>query len=403
MASQTRSRWGFQQPGGQEAVLSHVRRDSTCCRGVPRRAQFRDGVSPLPNCVLGLSTICEKRITVTVSSSADGPRVDLLEEVDCLLAAPELRVVVLDVAGRELGDLLHLDVVDHRGEDLLPGLVAVADRDPDDLAALVLARLVAQPDRGRLPAAAELVDEDRRVEVEDVEGGVHPASLLQARPKQPLTGLLGGLKPSAPISGTNRHGPIVSCRSSPFSRMKATSRSAEPVAIGTTSRPSGGELREQAVRGLRASRRAPRSRRTGPPPGGRGCRPRRSPRRSSTPSSVEPAPRVLAELGHPLDADHAVGELRQDGGRVARAGPDLEHHLIALEAAAPGRSRPPPRAGRSSARGRSAAPSRCRRCSRTRSGHEVLAGHRRHRREHPLVGDPATSQLALHHVGRAAP
>src|SRR3954451_12203519 len=108
----------------------------------------------------------------------DRPGVDLGEEVHGRLAAAELRVVVLDVAGGELGDLLHLDIVDDGGEDLLPRLVAIADRNPDDLAALVLARLVAQPDRGRLPAAPQLVDEDGRVEVEHVERGVHGASLL---------------------------------------------------------------------------------------------------------------------------------------------------------------------------------------------------------------------------------
>src|SRR4051794_3285197 len=99
---------------------------------------------------------------------SDGAGVDRFQEVDGLLATAELRVVVLDVARGELRDLLHLDVVDHGGKDLLAGLVAVSDGDPDDLAALVLARLVAQADRGRLAAAAQLVDEDRRVEVEDV-------------------------------------------------------------------------------------------------------------------------------------------------------------------------------------------------------------------------------------------
>src|SRR5215212_2168415 len=99
----------------------------------------------------------------------DRPGVDLLEEVDGLRGAAEFRVVVLDVAVREVLDLLHLDVVDHRGEDLLARLVPVADRDPDDLTALVLAGFVAQTDGRRLPAAAQLIDEDRRIEVEDVE------------------------------------------------------------------------------------------------------------------------------------------------------------------------------------------------------------------------------------------
>src|SRR5215216_6192220 len=53
---------------------------------------------------------------------ADRPRVDLLEEVHRLVAPPELRVVVLDVARRELLDPLDLDVVDHGGGDLLARL-----------------------------------------------------------------------------------------------------------------------------------------------------------------------------------------------------------------------------------------------------------------------------------------
>src|SRR5690242_8633186 len=100
---------------------------------------------------------------------ADRARVERLEEVDGLVAAAELGVVVLHVTGGELRDLLHLNVVDHGREDLLARLVPVADRDPDDLPALVLPRLVAQPDRRGLPPTAQLVDEDRRIEVEDEE------------------------------------------------------------------------------------------------------------------------------------------------------------------------------------------------------------------------------------------
>jgi hypothetical protein len=45
--------------------------------------------------------------------------------------------------------------------------VLEADRHEHDLALAVLLALVAKPDRGRLAAALQLVDEDRRVEVED--------------------------------------------------------------------------------------------------------------------------------------------------------------------------------------------------------------------------------------------
>src|SRR3954453_12386927 len=99
--------------------------------------------------------------------------VDLLEEAGLLLEAAELGIVVLDVAPAEVAGALDLDVVDHRGEDLLPLAVAEADRDPDDLTALVLVALVAEADRRGLAAALELVDEDRRVEVQDVGAAPH--------------------------------------------------------------------------------------------------------------------------------------------------------------------------------------------------------------------------------------
>src|SRR6187397_1772048 len=112
---------------------------------------------------------------------ADRPPVDLFEELDLVLEPAELRVVVLDVARREIADVLRLDVVDHRGEDFLARAVAEADRDPDDLAALVLARLVAEPDRRGLATALELIDENRRVEVEHVDAAAHGAASVSDR------------------------------------------------------------------------------------------------------------------------------------------------------------------------------------------------------------------------------
>ena len=57
------------------------------------------------------------------------PPVDLLQEVDGLVEAAELGVVVLDVSGGELGHSLDLDAVDHGLEYALAGLVLEADRD----------------------------------------------------------------------------------------------------------------------------------------------------------------------------------------------------------------------------------------------------------------------------------
>ena len=96
--------------------------------------------------------------------------VDLLEEVDHLVDAPELGVVVLDLPRREVAHPLDLDLVDHRVEDLLPRRVLIADRHQHALVLAVLVGLVAEPDRGRLAAAPELVGEHRRVEVEDAHG-----------------------------------------------------------------------------------------------------------------------------------------------------------------------------------------------------------------------------------------
>src|SRR4051794_30795809 len=92
--------------------------------------------------------------------------VDLPQESGDLIEAAELRVVMLDVPGRELTDSLDLHVVDHGGEELLPRAVLIAHRDPHDLAALVLARLVPEPDRRSLSPALQLVDEGRREEIE---------------------------------------------------------------------------------------------------------------------------------------------------------------------------------------------------------------------------------------------
>src|SRR4029079_9708962 len=76
--------------------------------------------------------------------------VDLLEEVDRLVEAAELRVVVLDVARREVADLLDLEAVDPGLEDPLAGRMLEADGDQHDLALPVLLRLVAEADRRRL-------------------------------------------------------------------------------------------------------------------------------------------------------------------------------------------------------------------------------------------------------------
>src|SRR6266536_1975301 len=100
--------------------------------------------------------------------AADLPVVELTEEARHLLGPTDLGVVVLDLAGRELGELLDLDLVDHSVEDLHPRAVAGPREDLDDHPLPVLARLVAEADRRRLPAAAQLVGHHGRVEVQGI-------------------------------------------------------------------------------------------------------------------------------------------------------------------------------------------------------------------------------------------
>ena len=231
--------------------------------------------------------------------------------------------------GERSRDPLDLDVVDHRREDLLPRAVLVADRDPDDLAALVLARLVAEPDRRRLAAALELVDERRREEVERVEAaGPSGASLLIG---------LAQLKPSLADQRDEPAGPdraSLAARSPSLPRSNSVSMSAAPVAIGTTRRPPAPSCGEQAVAAPRERRRGPRSRRTARGPGARGCRRRRI-------TSTLRDRRARRALGGPLAASSGTrsmlitsrGEPREDGRRVAGAGADLEHVLVARRAA----------------------------------------------------------------------
>src|SRR4051812_14697619 len=116
--------------------------------------------------------------------------VDLLEEMDHLVVPAELGVVVLDVPRRQVLDPLDVDLVDDRLEDLLARRVLIADRHQHGLVLLVLVRLVAEADRRCLAPPLELVGEDRRVEVQDLHGGLHPTEVFPsvtgaARPPPP--------------------------------------------------------------------------------------------------------------------------------------------------------------------------------------------------------------------------
>ena len=116
------------------------------------------------------------------------------------------------------------------------------------------------------------------------------------------------------------------------------------------------------------------------------------------PSSVELAPGGLAELRDALDADHALRELGQHRRRVAGTGADFEHLLVTFEPEGLTDRGDHPRL-----RDGLLVADRQRRvvvgAVANLVGHEVLARHRGHRGEDPLVVDPATAQLTLHHPG----
>jgi hypothetical protein len=77
---------------------------------------------------------------------------------------------VLDLAWRQVEQLLDLDLVDDGIEDLLARAVAGSDQHLHDHALPVLGRLVAEPDGRGLPLRAQLVGDDGRVEVDRVHG-----------------------------------------------------------------------------------------------------------------------------------------------------------------------------------------------------------------------------------------
>src|SRR5436189_5477444 len=72
--------------------------------------------------------------------------VQLAQEAGHLLRPPDLGVVVLDLARRQLLERLDLDLVDDRVEDPLPRAEARAREHLDDHPLLVLRGFVAEPD-----------------------------------------------------------------------------------------------------------------------------------------------------------------------------------------------------------------------------------------------------------------
>ena len=127
-----------------------------------------------------------------------------------------------------------------------PRAVLVADRDPDDLATLVLARLVAEPDRRRLAPALELIDEGGREEVEGEQAAGHEEASL--------TGFETSLLLGEALASDQGHeaarsdhlalaGPRRSRRSRPRRAAEHVSMSARRLAIGNHQAAAEDELR----------------------------------------------------------------------------------------------------------------------------------------------------------------
>src|SRR5438874_11626650 len=133
--------------------------------------------------------------------------VELAEEAGHLVGAADLGVVVLNLPRRQLAERLHLDLVDHRVEDVLARAEADTAEDAYHHALLVLPGLVAEPDRGRLPTGPKLVGDERRVEVEGVHRGGESASYTAARWTCARVSSSGEVQPSrhsASVSSSRR-------------------------------------------------------------------------------------------------------------------------------------------------------------------------------------------------------
>ena len=92
--------------------------------------------------------------------------VELAEEARHLVGAADLRVVVLDLVRRELAERFTSTLSITASKTCWRGPKRAPHEHRDDHPLLVLARLVAEPDRRRLAVRAELRLDDRRVEVE---------------------------------------------------------------------------------------------------------------------------------------------------------------------------------------------------------------------------------------------
>ncbi len=83
----------------------------------------------------------------------------------------ELRVFTLDLAAAQLADSLHFGSVDNRRKELLTSPKTLTDRDPNDLAVLVLGSLVPKSNSERLAIRPKDVQVEVGIEVQCVHAG----------------------------------------------------------------------------------------------------------------------------------------------------------------------------------------------------------------------------------------
>src|SRR2546428_11145693 len=93
---------------------------------------------------------------------------------------PQFRVITLALPRAPLAQRLHLNGVDDGRRHLLARPKAPADGEPHDLPRLILVPLVTQPDRGGLPAVAQLLCEDRRIKAECEHGSPPNSAFIPA-------------------------------------------------------------------------------------------------------------------------------------------------------------------------------------------------------------------------------
>jgi hypothetical protein len=114
--------------------------------------------------------------------------IDLGEKVDQFLVPAQLWVIPFDLARGDFRQAFCFDAIDNRGEDPVTDPEPLPNGNPDNLALLILALFVTEPDRRGLPALPERIGEQRGVEVQGVHSNLPPRiSISVSITTQPAT------------------------------------------------------------------------------------------------------------------------------------------------------------------------------------------------------------------------